>query len=1306
MKRKSNIRGFTLRGVAATLVSFLGLVALSISSKAASPSSPTRTLTFAERVAYQRAIEEVYGRHRIWPKERPDSKPSLDAAVSDEQLEKKVRSYLRKSQALEDYWQRPLTAEQLQAEMNRMAQHTKQPEVLRELFAALGNDPFVIAECLARPALAERLLTNWYAYDERIHGELKQSAETELQAHPAAEQMKQTSGTYTEIELIKRGSAEERSAGAEHKVKLDGREWDETVQRLAAVSSGKDGLPGGLPESARPSIAYHQNASTEASEALSVGILSALREDETRYYATAVLAKAADHLKLAIVSWPKEPLDLWLAKAGDQVPTAIAASTDGYSLPLISVSSACSDDTWTATSTTPDGRYWHTVVWTGTEMIVWGGWSTRGETNTGGRYNPGTDSWTATSTTNAPISRYLHRAIWTGSEMIVWGGSGHPGSLNTGGRYDPVADTWTPTSTTNAPRGRDQHTAVWTGSEMIVWGGYGGGSPNVNTGGRYNPVTNAWTATSTINAPTPRAIHTAVWTGSVMIIWGGTEDSGVANTGGRYNPGTNSWTATTTTNAPTDRGGHTAVWTGSEMIVWGGNGSRTGGRYNPITNSWTATSTTNAPAARGSHTAVWTGSEMIIWGGENGVPFGYFNTGGRYRPATNSWTATSTTSTPSRRYDHTAVWTGNEMIVWGGFDIGVEITNSGGRYDPSADSWVATNTTPLARDSHTSVWTGVEMIVWGGYTLVIQNTGGRYTPSTDSWATTTITNAPSARAYHTSVWSGTQMIVWGGDNGTSAGLNTGGKYNPSTDSWIATSTVNVPAARFNHTAVWSGSEMIVWGGYFFDGSYHFFNTGGRYNPSANRWTATSIANAPRRRYYHTAVWSGSEMIVWGGYLFDGSNNYLLNTGGRYNPITNSWTATSTMNAPAARELHTAVWTGNEMVVWGGYSPDYSNTGGRYNPTVNSWMATTTANAPSARVYHTAVWSGSEMIIWGGVASGSTRLNTGGRYIPITDSWTPTSLVNAPSARGGHTAVWSGSEMIVWGGSYNDSTGGRYCAQGPPAQLGNISTRAFVQTGDKVMIGGFIVQGTGPKRVIIRAIGPGLTQYGVPNALANPRLELHDAAGALIGSNDDWRTTIIGGIITSNQVGEVRDSGYAPGDGRESAIIADLAPGNYTAIVRGVNNMTGVGLVEVYDLSADTASILGNISTRSFVQTGDSVMIGGFIIQGTGAKRVIIRAIGPELTQYGVPDALANPRLELHNETGALIGSNDDWQHTIIGGIITVGQVAAIQASGHAPAAPSESAIIAELQPGNYTAIVRGVNDTTGVGLVEVYDLDR
>ena len=732
MKTKNKIRGFVLVSAAAATPLFsLALVAPSLFGEAAWSPSHSKTLTFAERVKYQRAIEEVYWHHRIWPKQNGKLKPSLDAVMSEADIEKKVEDYLRNSQLLADDWHHPLSAAQLQDEMNRMAQHTEQPEVLREIFAALGNDPFVVAECLARPTLAESSLMNLHSSDQISHGELAESARTETES-----------------------------------------------------------------------------------------------------------------------------------------ATTTTMATGKYILPKIPDVATCINNSWTATNVT------------------------------------------------------------------------------------------------NAPASRTEHTAIWTGTEMIVWGGY---SDNLGF-----------------------------------------------NTGGKYNPSTDSWTATSTANAPFARWSHSAVWTGNEMIVWGGSASNTGGRYNPATNSWTATSISKAPTGRWDHTAVWTGSEMIVWGGLDAFGF-VLNTGGKYNPNTNSWTSTSTTNAPDARYHHTAIWTASEMIIWGGGDVGQ--------------------------------------------------------PGT----------APA-----------------------------------------------------------------------------FFKTGRRYNPNTDTWTATSTTNAPVGRFQHTAVWTGNEMIVWGGTSQPGVTN----------------------------------------------------------------------------------------------------------------------------------------------------TGGRYCAESAGSQLGNISTRSFVQTGDNVMIGGFIVQGAQTKRLIIRAIGPELTQYGVPNALANTTLELHDRTGALIASNDDWQHTILGGVIIRNQAGDIQNSGHAPADGRESAIIADLAPGNYTAIVRGINNTTGVALVEVYDLSNDASSILGNISTRSFVQTDNNVMIGGFIVQGTGAKRVIIRAIGPELSQFGVPDPLANPSLELHNATGALIGSNDDWQQTIIGGVITHSQVADIQNSGHAPANPSESAIIAELPPGNYTAIVRGVNNTTGVALVEVYDLDR
>jgi bifunctional N-acetylglucosamine-1-phosphate-uridyltransferase/glucosamine-1-phosphate-acetyltransferase GlmU-like protein len=220
-------------------------------------------------------------------------------------------------------------------------------------------------------------------------------------------------------------------------------------------------------------------------------------------------------------------------------------------------------------------------------------------------------------------------------------------------------------------------------------------------------------------------------------------------------------------------------------------------------------------------------------------------------------------------------------------------------------------------------------------------------------------------------------------------------------------------------------------------------------------------------------------------------------------------------------------------------------------------------------------------------------------------------------------------------------------------------------------------------------------------MSNPQLELHDANNT-IANNDNWQTTQIGGVVTSDQVAAIQNSGAAPTDPAEPAIIATLTPGQYTAIVQGVGDTQGVATVDVYDLSPNNGAILANISTRGFIQTGDNVMIGGFIVVGQSSK-VIIRATGPSLIPFGISNALANPRLELHDANGTLAG-NDDWQTTQLSGIITSDQSAAIQNSGVAPTNPAESAIIATLAPGAYTAIAQGVNGGTGVGLVEVYAL--
>ena len=257
------------------------------------------------------------------------------------------------------------------------------------------------------------------------------------------------------------------------------------------------------------------------------------------------------------------------------------------------------------------------------------------------------------------------------------------------------------------------------------------------------------------------------------------------------------------------------------------------------------------------------------------------------------------------------------------------------------------------------------------------------------------------------------------------------------------------------------------------------------------------------------------------------------------------------------------------------------------------------------------------------------------------------------------------------------------------QLLNISTRMEVLTGDQVAIGGFIINGTGAKRVIIRGIGPSLTNFGVAGALPDPMLELHDSGGATIMTNDNWRDT---------QEAEIEATGLAPANDLESAIVLDLDPGAYTAILSGTNSTTGVGLVEIYDLDLTAGSHMANISTRGFVDTGDGVMIGGFIVGPTdaGETEVLLRAIGPSLGNFGVQDPLEDPVLELHDPQGTTIATNNDWQDT---------QKDEIEATGLAPTDDRESAILQSFAPGPYTAIVMGTNDTTGVALVEAYHLD-
>jgi hypothetical protein len=547
-------------------------------------------------------------------------------------------------------------------------------------------------------------------------------------------------------------------------------------------------------------------------------------------------------------------------------------------------------NTWgTAPTTTgaPTGRWGHSAIWTGSKMIIWGGEASAPPyfRNTGGVYDPAANAWVTTGYTNlingtgAPTARRSHSAVWTGTKMIVWGGydGGTTNRYNDGGVYDPATDSWTPMTTTNAPTIRSNHIAVWTGTRMIVWGGFDNVTPRLDDGGVYDPSTDSWSAlTQGGTPPTARYMHSAIWTGSKMIVWGGF-DTAVTQTGGVYNPATNSWgTVPSIIGAPTARYGQSAVWTGTRMIIWGGwqlsTRVKTGGMYDPDADIWGfTTTTTSAPTARSMHTAVWNpiSQTMIVWGGYDTA---VTKSGGQYYPATNSWGAATPTSgnCPTARQGPSAVWTGSKMIVWGGW--GPNPLNTGGVYDPVLNTWTTVTTTgapATGRYYHSAVWTGSgpeswrnKMIIWGGSDGPV-NTGAVYDLATDSWVTNSYpnlrdgVNAPSARTSHTAVWNtiSNTMIVWGGSN-----TNTGKPYDPGTDTWgAATSTgTNCPSARSFHSAVWADTRMIIWGGNT--------TTGGVYNPATNSWdAATSTNNTPSSRQNASAVWTGNRMIIWGGY---------------------------------------------------------------------------------------------------------------------------------------------------------------------------------------------------------------------------------------------------------------------------------------------------------------------------------------------------------------------------------------------------------------------------------------------------------
>lgn len=600
----------------------------------------------------------------------------------------------------------------------------------------------------------------------------------------------------------------------------------------------------------------------------------------------------------------------------------------------------------------------------------------------------------------------------------------------------------------------------------------------------------------------------------------------------------------------------------------------------------------------------------------------------------------------------------------------------------------ATGSMTIARSSHTATLlpSGKVLVAGGNKDIYSDNplaSAELYDPVTGNWSTTG--SLTKARSSHTATLLSTgKVLVVGGFAGFNDYLASAELYDPLTGSWSTTGSLAV--GRGFHTATLLASDkVLVVGGYA--GFNNYLASAEIYDPVTGTWSSSGNLTEARDSHTATLLRSG-KVLVAGGYGPTGAiGNLSLASAELYDPATDTWSTTGSL-ITAAGDRQAILLPSGKVLVTGGYGVGPLADAELYDPATGSWSKT--ASLKTARSGHTATLLVSGKVL---VAGGTLPTTSAELYDPATGTWSTSGNLTEPRLE--HTATLLLNDKVLLAGGLNDS-GTLASAElydpastaALPAQLSNISTRLQVLGGENVLIGGFIATGSEAKKVLIRAVGPSLAEGGIEGFLPDPVLELHGSDGAFIASNDDWKDT---------DEAAIQATGFAPSSELESAILTTLDPNkSYTAIISAKGTATGIALVEAYDMDQAADATLANISTRGFVQSGDNVMIGGFILGGaSGPSEVIVRAIGPSLEQLGITNPLADPTLELHDGSGALIRSNDDWK---------VGFQTDVEATGLAPTNEKESAIVATLAAGQYTAIVAGKDGGTGVGLVEVYNL--
>jgi N-acetylneuraminic acid mutarotase len=974
-------------------------------------------------------------------------------------------------------------------------------------------------------------------------------------------------------------------------------------------------------------------------------------------------------------------------------------------------------------------------------------------------YDPISGTWTATGSMS--VSRREHTAtLLRNGKVLVCGGSNNNGPLASAELYDPASRTWSNTGSLSTTH--DGHTAtLLPNGKVLVTAGYGGlmNNPSGITE-IYDPASGTWSSTASLIKGRGSATATLLPSGKVLVA-GGSAIGGTQISAELFDPQTSSWTQTG--NLVTARFGHSATLlpNGKVLITGGqdGNGNAFAGAelYDPANGLWSATSSLNG--VRDSHAATLLASgEVLVVGGDDGTSTGDLARAELYEPAIGTWANTG--SLVASHGSHTAtILPDGRVVVAGGADVFGVARSLTEIYDPVSGTWAMTGNLATARQFHTAT------LLINGKVLVAGGVGAAgnpsascelFDPATGTWSAAG--NLGTARDLHTATLLPNGKVYVAGGEGAGGGLLASAElYDPETGNWTATG--NLMIARRSHTATLlpNGKVLVVLG--FNSGNsgnaelydpasgststpIAFFTTryshtatllpdgkvlviGGRdasgpvdgyivYDPATGVRTLFTSTVGTTARYDHTAtLLPNGKVLVAGG---TGSNGALSSTElyefGRF--------SSGSGLLGAEHTLHTAtLLLSGKVLVAGGrdangnslLASELYEVGLKFNAawqpqiTTSPTIANRAAKLSVGGVRFQGISQGSS----GGFQDSSTNYpvvqlrnidNNQVSYFLVDPAagWSDTSSTSVTLT----SSVPLGPSLLTVFTNGIPSAA-KYLVVSPKStQALNIATRLKVQQNDNILIGGFIVTGNAPKKVIVRGIGQSLKINGVPLAgrLANPLLELHDEkTGLTIETNDNWK---INDQTGQSQQAAVEATTVPPTDDLESAIVRTLTPGPYTAILRGVNNSTGIGVVEVYDLDQAADSEMANISTRGLVDTGDNVMIGGFILGGSSqGSKILIRGIGPSLTAAGIANALGNPTLELHDGNGTLVATNDNWK---LNDQTQQSQETEVRATTIPPSNDLESAILTTLSPGNYTAILSDKNAGTGVAVVEVYNL--